>query len=84
MDKVQRLHYQINDALEELSRLFVPGMKLTFIARKPGNDEADVLVGDDFEPDQLIALIRRRFSHEATHVGAAPAHPGEEEEGKEG
>jgi hypothetical protein len=58
------LHHEICDALEDLSRLFVPGMKLTFIARFPGNDEADVLVSDDQIPE-IIALARRRADAES-------------------
>lgn len=58
----QELHNEIAAALGKLSDLFVPGMKLSFMARMPGNGEADVLVGDDNEPDEMIALINRRFS----------------------
>jgi len=65
---VQRLHREICAALEGLSELFVPGAKLTFIVRFPGNDEADVLVGDDHDAEQLVALVRRRFA------ASAPAH----------
>lgn len=38
--------------------LFVPGIKLTILARLPGNDEADVMVSDD-GIDELMALIQR-------------------------
>jgi len=58
----QELHNEIAAALGKLSDLFVPGIKLSFMARMPGNGEADVLVGDDNEPDEMIALINRRFS----------------------
>ncbi|MGZ3349639.1 MAG: hypothetical protein ACXU89_11910 [Xanthobacteraceae bacterium] len=58
---VQELHNEIAAALGQLSDLFVPGMKLSFIARMPGNDEADVLVSDDNRPEEMIALIQRRF-----------------------
>lgn len=58
---VQELHNEIAGSLEKLSDLFVSGMKLTFIARFPGNGEADVLVGDDNDAEEIIALIQRRF-----------------------
>jgi len=58
---VQELHSEIAHALGKLSDLFVTGMKLSFIARLPGNSEADVLVSDDNEADEMIALIRRRL-----------------------
>lgn len=63
---VDELHGEIADALERLSRLFVPGMKLTFIARMPGNGEADVLVSED-EMAEIIALVQRRAAGGATH-----------------
>ena len=63
--KVQRMHQQVNDALCDLSELFQSGAKLTFIVRFPGNDEADVLIGDDHEPEELVALVRRRFASSA-------------------
>jgi hypothetical protein len=62
---VQELHADICDALGDLSELFVPGMKLTFIARFPGNGEADVLVSDDKMPE-IIALVERRIKAEST------------------
>jgi hypothetical protein len=55
----QDLHEEICTGLTYLSRLFVPGMKLTFIARLPGNGEADVLVSDD-QMDEIIKLVQRR------------------------
>lgn len=67
--KVQRMQQQVNDALWELSELFRPGAKLTFIVRFPGNDEADVLIGDDQEPEELVALVRRRFAASAKAGG---------------
>lgn len=64
-DKVQRMHAAVSAALEDISALFKPGIKLTFIARTPGNPEGDVLIGDDDDPLELIELVRRRFAVEA-------------------
>lgn len=35
------------------------GMKLTFIARKPGNHESDMLITSETDLDDLIALLER-------------------------
>ena len=59
--KVHLMHAEVSAALERLSKLFKPGMRISFIARLPGNGEADVLIGDDHDADELIALVRRRF-----------------------
>lgn len=63
---VNDLHVEIASTLECLSRLFVPGMKLTFIARLPGNDEADVLVSDD-DMQGISGVVQRRFAAPPTH-----------------
>lgn len=43
--------------------VFKPGVKLTIIARTPGNDDADVLVTND-DLDALSALIERSRARE--------------------
>lgn len=70
-DKVQRMHAAVSAALEGISTMFKPGIKVTFIARAPGNPEGDVLIGDDQDPLELIALVKRRFAD----VLPAPAAP---------
>jgi hypothetical protein len=71
-DKVQRMHVAVSSALEGISTMFKPGMKLSFIARMPGNPEADVLIGDDQEPLELIALVQRRFAASMISAASAP------------
>lgn len=44
---------------KRLEPLFVQGMELTFIARLPGNDEADVLVSSEKDLSELSKLIQR-------------------------
>ncbi|MFZ3286585.1 MAG: hypothetical protein WA191_07015 [Telluria sp.] len=56
---LKHTHQEVAAALDRLSRLFKPGVKLTFIARTPGNVEADMLVSEDNDFDQLAALIDR-------------------------
>jgi len=58
MTKIKAAHMAIENALNTLAQFFVPEMQLTFIARLPGNDEADILVSnDDFH--ELVRLIER-------------------------
>ena len=45
--------------LNEMARNFKPGAKLTFIARTPGNDEADFMLTID-DIDEVINLLERR------------------------
>jgi hypothetical protein len=72
---VQELHNEIAHALGKLSDLFVPGMKLSFMARMPGNGEADVLVGDDHDADEMIALIHRRLGAPSSATTAGHIAP---------
>ena len=47
---VQNVGAEIERHLNEIATLFKPGAKLTFIARTPGNDDADMLLTiDDLE-----------------------------------
>jgi len=58
MTKLEAILIEVENALNTLAPLFVPEMQLTFIARLPGNDEADILVSnDDFH--ELVRLIER-------------------------
>jgi len=44
--------------------MFTPDVCVTLIARKPGNDEADVLVTSESDLQQLTALIDRSIQRE--------------------
>lgn len=44
---VRLLHARLTEHLSQMAESFKPGMKLTFIARRPGFPEQDVLLGDD-------------------------------------
>lgn len=78
--KVHLMHAEVSAALERLSTLFKPGMKISFIARLPGNGEADVLIGDDHDADELIALVRRRFGASTVSASGALAAADDVEE----
>jgi hypothetical protein len=45
-------------ALVNISKHFVPDVKLTFVARLPSNDEADVVVTEDDLREAAKALVR--------------------------
>lgn len=62
-DKVKLMSYAVSDSLDRLSRLFVPGVKLTFIARYPGNVDCDVFISEDTMPE-VIELIQRRMAED--------------------
>lgn len=56
---LQQTAMEIERHLNEIAPLFKPGMKLTFIARMPGNNEADFLMSID-DLAQAKAVIERR------------------------
>ena len=64
-DATQRVYGKICGHLDEIRKSFVPEIKLTFIARLPGNDEADMVVGDD-DIDEAIKALERRKEDEGT------------------
>ena len=58
-EKVRRAGEAVVDALEKLHKgYFIPEMRLTFIARRPGDPEGDMLITLD-DVDELAALIER-------------------------
>ena len=59
MSRVDEVYEHVCMALRGLSQWFVPHMKLTFIARHPGNPEADMVVTDDDMREAAKALKRR-------------------------
>ena len=58
-DRLKRLHVEIERHLNEIAVLFKPEMRLTFIARLPGNDEADVILTVD-DLNEVAKVIERR------------------------
>lgn len=55
------LQREIEVHLERLEELFKPEVRLSFIARLPENNEADILLTRD-DPKEVIKLIERRIS----------------------
>ncbi len=60
-DKLQRAYEIVGDKMEEVRALFLPGVKLTVIVRRPGKPEHDFMMTDD-DPDEAVALIHRRIA----------------------
>lgn len=58
-DIVEAMFLEVERHLNQISKIFKPGTRLTFIARTPGNNEADVLITIDTE-GELIELLKRR------------------------
>ncbi len=57
---VKTVAAEIERHLNEIAPLFVPGVRFTFIARVPGNDEADMLLTID-DLVMVKRLIQRRI-----------------------
>lgn len=53
------------DEIEETVFRKGEGMKLTFIARKPGSPDSDMLVTSETNLDELIALLERSKERKA-------------------
>jgi hypothetical protein len=54
---------------KHLAPIFRPGVQLTFIARTPGNDEADVLVTMERDLNDVVALVLRSLGRAAVGEG---------------
>lgn len=64
-ERLLTLGLHIERHLAEIEKLFKPHVKLTLIARTPGNDEADVLMTKD-DLSEVAKLIQRREAGEVT------------------
>lgn len=60
---VEEVHKEVEATLNDLRPLFVKEMQLTFIARFPKNDEADMVISND-DPQELRKLIDRTIERE--------------------
>jgi hypothetical protein len=60
---LHEVQMECNYHLEKIAKCFNPGVKLTLIARLPGNDRADfVLSGDDLE--EAAGVLERRTDNQ--------------------
>jgi hypothetical protein len=68
--QLQDLNARIGWLLDKhLAPIFNPGTQITFIARTPGNDEADVLVTTERDLNDVIALALRSLGRAAVGKG---------------
>lgn len=51
-------HREIVAMMQNISKLFLPGMRLTFIARMPGNENAEVIFTEDTS-DGIRGVLNR-------------------------
>ena len=61
---INRVREEVDRHLDALESWFLPECKLTFIMRKPGNDDADLVITVD-DIDELIAVLERTKTREA-------------------
>jgi hypothetical protein len=70
---------------KHLAPIFKPGTQLTFIARTPGNDEADVLVTTERDVNDIVAVGLRSLGRAAVGgkgVDTVPRTSGVVEDGR--
>jgi hypothetical protein len=72
MDNLALVGEQCNQHLNEIAEYFKPGVKLTLLARTPGNDEADFVLTNDTLQDAVAALERRGLADRITLAGKKP------------
>lgn len=58
-DVLEQLHDDLSNDLDRVKLRFKPGVKVTLVITKPGNPEADVVIGDA-DLNETIEAIRRR------------------------
>lgn len=58
---------------QHIAPIFKPGVQLTFIARTPGNDEADVLVTTERDLNEIVAVVQRSRGRPAVRSDGAAA-----------
>lgn len=59
---VQQVADEIEESMLRISRCFIPGMKFTFVARQPGNDETALIKTDDdlVDVSRLVKVYAER------------------------
>ena len=49
----------ITEHIKQIERLFDPDCKITFIMRKPGDTECELLIGTDYDLNEIIKVVKR-------------------------
>lgn len=55
---IHEAHEEVEAALNQLRPVFQPHCQLTFIMRRPGDDEGDMVISND-DLDELAKVIQR-------------------------
>lgn len=63
--KLNALRHQVAGLMDELKKLFVPGMKLTFIARNPDDDTMYTFLTEESDNAPLLHLLQTMHKPEA-------------------
>lgn len=67
-DRIKLLEARISAAMAEVNALFVLGVKVTMLIRRPDDDRADICCTDDEFPD-LIAMLHRCQARDEGRTG---------------
>lgn len=58
-DDVQRVGQQMGFYMEEIAKLFKPGVKLTLLVRNPGHPERNAFLSDEDNIDEAVEAIKQ-------------------------
>lgn len=58
-DDLVRVRDNVAASMEDIVRMFKPGVKITVLVRTPGKPTADFMMTDD-QPGEIIAMVERR------------------------
>jgi hypothetical protein len=64
LTKTEMLHELVSAHLAQIESVFSCPMKLTFIARREGDNDSDVIVTSEDDLDQVIASVERSKARE--------------------
>jgi hypothetical protein len=67
-EALEDLRCQIASRMQEIAEMFVPGVTVTVLVRRPDDDRADICVTND-EFTDLIAMLQRCQAREAGNAG---------------
>lgn len=67
----QQVTEEVSDHLDKIKRHFKPGVKVTILVRREGDDEGrqDFMMGDD-DPQEVMNMIARRMAAGRTKAPA--------------
>lgn len=63
MTPLEVVQHDVSDYMDDIKKLFKPGVKIAVLVRTPGYPERDFMMTDD-TTEQLMAMIERRAKAE--------------------